>query len=190
MLTFEDVAVSDVPAMRTHNDNSCLLKPQIMTSAAAKYFKFIGQSPCQDAISNFKERFQNQMIEKGKMGRASDEIPTAVAEAILQGTKSMPMPWSGVAMSGQAGFSKMVNDAMRPQLWGCTSSWEVSAAEPGYLGSLRLNIEGTRTVAITKMLDAMKFLKSQRGENQSSGLYLKSVTLDVLFKWFRNLEKD
>ena len=171
-------------------ETNTLLSPHVVTGAVAKYFSAISESPCKDAIADFKDRFEKQMIEKGKMGRASDEIRGAAKEVILKGAKSMPPPFDKVVMSSEGAFSDMVNAALWPQLWGSTSSWEVSAAEPGYLGSLRLNLEGTRVVAITKMLDGIRFLKSQHGSSSSSALDSKSLNLDAVLKWFRNLDKD
>ena len=190
VLGFEHDGVGEVPCLRRQSDDvTVLLKPALFPSVVTgQIFKGISNKLCKDAIKNFKESFEKQMIDKGKMGRCSDDMPAAAADVLVANAKSLPRPFCGECIfSAQEGFTKALNEHLLPQLWGSTSSWEVSAAEPGFIGSLRINIEGTRSMALTRCMDADKYLRSKQS---SSSALQKGVTVSELNKWFRNMGKD
>ena len=79
--------------------------------------------------------------------------------------------------------------ALHATMWGATASWESTAWEQGYAGSLRANVCGTRIVFCTDGLMLLKFMRQSSTDAGSSAL-AQNISVEAMRKFFRDLSKE
>ena len=153
--------------------------PWIVSNAFKESFE-----PMKEHTEKFTNKFMEQVVKAGTAGRRIDSVGdhTVLVRCVEDMFKN-EIDKKEMRIVPDSDMDAAMKSAMEPSFFGATKSWETTACENAFFGSMRITCKGTRKLAAMNWAALIAYLRHK-------GQALATLKPADARLFFRNMTKD
>lgn len=170
---------SDAVLKECADPDTLFFFPWVVSNAFKENFE-----PMKEHTEKFTSKFSEQVVKAGTAGRRIDSVGDhAALVRCVEDVFKAEIDKQEMRIVPDSDMDNAMQSAMEPSFFGATKSWETTACEHAFFGSIRITFKGTRKLCVMSWAALIAFLR-HKGQPLAD---LKPADARL---FFRNMSRD